>query len=164
MLYVVADGYAAGTASTVEYWVYDYGATPGYDTSSLAAYWVTGTLQTGPIRLAGTVNGFQRVRMVSPYVDAQTPLTLNVASLTDSQANASDTAAFAITPTSDHDNRVRLHLSKQRSASVIVRMSDADPNPGTPTADHVTGATFLGLSLELGVKQGIRPMPAGSYK
>jgi hypothetical protein len=134
-----------------------YGATPGFDNGA----WVTSRIGTPWIRL-GAIGGFQRVWRLGlllsqlskcvVYVDVYVDYDDDGAVETHTLNLDTDTTIAGDPP------RVQLHLQRQKCSAIRFVVRDAAP--ADPNSRNPTGVALVGLTLELGMKQGSAKLPA----
>lgn len=131
------------------------GTDTGYDV--LSANFPSGLVRTQAARL-GALNGFQRVWYVAIKYESHDPsAAMRVRFFRDGKAAGSPTYTKTSLPVGVDTVRFHVPAEFQRCSSFSVEISDAQAN-GPDTAP--AGVSILGVTLEAGMKRGIRGLPA----
>lgn len=135
-----------------------YQETTGYLDSG---NWVTLQMDTPWVRL-GSLQGYQRVRRALVLTERQTPYALSLTTHVGyDDANPVQSTSFTSVDIGDK-RQVAVHIAPQTSQSIRFRI--ADSAPASLAGNNGQGAIFVGLSLEVGVKQGTNKLAAEARK
>lgn len=125
-----------------------YGSYPGRDPGQV---WITARLETAWIR-AGAVGGYQRCRRVVVTGDTLGSHVLSLSLYNDWTSSATQTETITQSTSLTGPERCAVVVAYQKCSAIKIRLEDS---AGDLNSDTRAGPWISGLSLELGVKQGV---------